>query len=91
MLDELATYGNNALLKAEAERGNNIRARLNNRRYTQEDYEGFRAIFGKDEPVVIEPESDEPFARAKEREKFYENPETGEQLYHLERWGFFYK
>ena len=40
--------------------------------------------------VEPEPESDLPFAE-KERERATENPETREQIFHLERYGYFYK
>jgi hypothetical protein len=93
MLDELAIYGTNALLKAEQERGNELFERLH-KNYTDEDYEGFKEMFGEDDKVYvpfIEPEIDLPFGNYPEKIKCFDEPQTQRQLYHLERWGYFYK
>jgi len=61
MIDELATYGNNLPFQQDIWHGEELRSRMLVRVYTPEDYAGFKILFGEDEPVVIEPESDEPF------------------------------
>ncbi len=60
-MDEWAIYQNDRFLKAEADSGNEIFSHYTRRVYELQDFEGFRAIFGEDEPIVIEPESDKPF------------------------------
>lgn len=40
-------------------------------------------------PVELIPESYEPFGR--QRVKRYDEPNTAAQLYHLERWGYWYE
>ena len=61
MLDLLSQYGNNLPFQQDIWHGEELRSRMLVRVYTPGDYEGFAILFGEDEPVVIEPESDLPF------------------------------
>ena len=61
MLDELSQYGNNLPFQQDIWQGEQLRSRMLVRVYTPEDLQGFKILFGEDEPVVIEPESLEPF------------------------------
>jgi len=62
MYDELATYTSSELpFQQDIWHGEELRSRMLVRVYTHEDLQGFKILFGEDEPVVIEPESDEPF------------------------------
>jgi len=61
MLDELSQYGNRLQFQQDIWHGEELRSRMLVRVYTPEDYAGFAILFGEDEPVVIEPESDKAF------------------------------
>ena len=61
MIEELAIHGNNLPFQQDIWHGEQLRSRMLARVYTPEDIQGFKILFGEDEPVVIEPESDEPF------------------------------
>ena len=60
-MDEWAIYGHNLPFQQEIWQGDKLFSRMMVRIYEPEDYEGFRAMFGEDEPVIIETESEEPF------------------------------
>ena len=60
-MDELMHYGNNLPFMQEIWQGDKEFNRMLIRIYEPEDHEGFKAMFGENEPVIIEPESNEPF------------------------------
>ena len=91
MLDELMQHQNNLPFMQEIWQGDKEFNRMLIRVYEPADHVGFKTLFGEDEPVIIEPESDEPFAIVKERVKHYSEPETQSQLHHLEKFGWYYK
>jgi hypothetical protein len=61
MLDELSQYGNRLQFQQDIWHGEELRSRMLVRVYTPGDYAGFAILFGEDEPVILEPESNEPF------------------------------
>ena len=61
MMEESAIYGTNLPLMESVWQGDKEFSRKMRRIYGADEIAGFKVMFGEDEPVIIEPESDEPF------------------------------
>lgn len=61
MMDELMHYHNNLPFMQEIWQGDKVFGRMMVRIYEPEDYAGFKKMFGEDEPVILDQESEEPF------------------------------